>query len=138
MSTSGLFQPGEWFQAGIADRGTNALIGDIGILIASGEEEAEIGFTLRAQSQGLGLGTEAVSEAIGLVFEHTAVSRVVGITDARNLQCVHLLERVGMQKVETQNSIFRGDPCVEHVFTLSRHDGKSLERSIGENDASDP
>ena len=123
MSNAGLFQPGEWFQAGIVDRGTNALIGDIGICVASREEEAEIGFTLRAQSQGLGLGTEAVRETICLVFEHTAVSRVVGITDARNLQCIHLLERVGMQKVETQSSIFRGEPCVEYIFALSRHDG---------------
>jgi RimJ/RimL family protein N-acetyltransferase len=116
MSKAVFFQPGKWFQAGIADGRTNALIGDLGICVASREEEAKIGFALRAQSQGLGLGTEAVREAICLVFEHTAVPRVIGITDARNLQCIRLLERLGMELVETQTSIFRGQPCVEHVF----------------------
>ncbi len=53
------FQPGTWFQIGIADRETDALIGDIGICLSADEPEVEIGFALRRQSQGLGLGGEA-------------------------------------------------------------------------------
>lgn len=123
MSSASLFAPGKWIQLGIADRGTNALIGDIGICVAAAEEKAEIGFTLRAQSQGDGLGTEAITEAIGLLFEHTAVLQAVGITDARNIPSVRLLERAGMRRVVTVNSVFRGEPCVEHVYVFSRHDG---------------
>ena len=120
MSHAVLFPPGEWVQLGIADRHTNVLIGDIGVCVAADGEKAEMGFTLCAQSQGNGLGTEAVSEVIALLFQHTAVAQIVGITDARNLPAIHLLERAGMRRVSTVSSVFRGAPCVEHVYALSR------------------
>lgn len=123
MSSAPLFAPGKWIQLGIADRDSNRLIGDVGVCVDPGEGKAEIGFSLRAQSQGDGLGTEAITEAIGLLFEHTAVLQVVGITDARNIPSVRLLERAGMRRVATVNSVFRGEPCVEHVYAFSRHDG---------------
>ena len=120
MASAALFQPGEWFQIAIADRKTDTLIGDIGICVASDGDEAEIGFTLRAQSQGIGLGTEAVSEAIAFIFEQTSVNQIVGITDERNLPCIHLMERLGMRRVSSAEVVFRGDPCVELALSLSR------------------
>ena len=122
MSSATLLRPGEWCQIGIADRDTGTLIGDIGICVGPQADEAEIGFTLRAQSHGLGLGAEAVTQAIDFLFEHTAITRVVSITDARNLAAVRLLQRLGMQLLRTRNAFFRGEPCQEHFFSLSRHD----------------
>ena len=124
MARAALFVPGEWIQLGIAAPGTDELVGDIGICVAADGKEAEIGFTLRPRSRGAGLGTEAVREAIGLVFELTKVARVVAVTDARNASSIRLLERAGLGRVDTVQSTFRGEPCVEHVYALARVAGR--------------
>ena len=123
MSHVALFVPGEWTQLAIADRQTDTLIGDIGIHVAADEARAEIGFTLSAAAQGVGLGTEAVQAAMALIFEQTHVSEVIAVTDTRNLPAARLLERVGMRHRETVAAVFRGEPCFEHVYGIARTDG---------------
>ena len=120
MNTSGLLQPGAWAQIGIADANNQELIGDIGLFLASDGRSAEIGFTLRRESQGRGMATTAVREAIKLVFEHTKAEQVLGITDARNLSSIRLLERVGMRKTESRSAVFRGEACLEYVYVVLR------------------
>ena len=121
VSTAPLLQAGAWSQIGIAGARTLELIGDIGLLLAADGRHVEIGFTLMPQAQGRGLGTAAVREAIILVFQMTAAERVLGITDARNLSSIRLLERVGMHRTGSRSALFRGDPCVEHIYAISHH-----------------
>jgi hypothetical protein len=33
-----------------------------------------------------------------------------------------LLERVGLRRVDTVATVFRGQPCLEHVYAISRHE----------------
>ena len=122
MSQAPLFRRDGWVQLGIADRRTNTLIGDVGIHVSADVETAEIGFTLDVAAQGAGLGTEAVREAIALVFELAPVAQIVAVTDARNLPSVRLLERVGMRKIETTTAMFRGEPCTEYIYAITRHE----------------
>jgi len=121
MNQATLLQPGTWCQIGIADAGSHALIGDIGLILASDSRQAEIGFTLRRESQGRGLATAAVKEAIALVFESTSAEKVVGVADTRNLPSIRLLERVGMHKVGTRKAKSRGKPCTELVYNAIKH-----------------
>jgi RimJ/RimL family protein N-acetyltransferase len=114
------FQPGIWFQVGIADRETDTLIGDIGTCLSASEPEAEIGFSLCRESQGLGLGTEAIGAMIEFLFEQTDIHRVVGVTDARNIAATKLLEKLGMRRLQTNKAMFQGAPCEEHVLALDR------------------
>ncbi|MEO8132449.1 MAG: GNAT family N-acetyltransferase [Betaproteobacteria bacterium] len=120
MSSAALLQPGVWCQLAIAQPGDLALVGDIGLLLAPDGRHSEIGFTLRRQSQGRGIATNAAREAISMVFERTGAERVLGITDVRNLPSIRVLERVGMHKVESRSVIFRGEPCVEYIYAVSR------------------
>lgn len=120
MSTSALLQPGEWVQIGIARPDDDRLIGDIGLFMAADRSYAEIGFSLSRDAQGHGLATMAVREAITLVFEQTTAERVIGITDARNEPSIRLLERVGMHQVATSEAMYRGEPCLEHTYSLAR------------------
>ena len=120
MSTTALFRPGQWLQLGIAEPGDQRLIGDIGLFLSEDGRHAEIGFTLASRAQGRGTATAAVREAITLTFEATAAEDIRGITDARNLPSIRLLERVGMHRVEVRNAVFRGEPCVEYVYALER------------------
>ncbi len=120
MNEIPLLRPGHWTQVAIARPQPAALLGDIGLFIASDGSLAEIGFTLARAAQGHGLGTLAARAAIDLLFEHTRVQKVIAITDVRNAPSIRLLERLGMACVQTQAAVFRGEPCVEHHYALSR------------------
>lgn len=121
MADSVFCPRGAWFQLGIAETDSDTLIGDIGIHLQADGSAAEIGFTLARGAQGRGLATEAVAAAIELVFAHTPVARVVGITDARNSTSVRLLDRVGLRRFATLDAVFRGAACVEHHHVRHRH-----------------
>jgi [ribosomal protein S5]-alanine N-acetyltransferase len=124
MNKAELLRPGVSCQIGIADAASLELIGDIALILARDARQAEIGFTLRKQSQGRGLASAAVKEAIALVFETTSAQRLVGIADARNVSSVRLLERLGMRREQTRAARSRGQPCVELVYVANkRHDG---------------
>ena len=121
MAVARVGVPGEWFQIAVADRSTGELVGDIGIgLDKDRTEVAEIGFSMAPAAQGHGLGAEAVRSALALLFDSGKVDVVEGITDARNIPSIRLLERVGMHLDRAQETLFKGDMCTEHVYSLSR------------------
>jgi RimJ/RimL family protein N-acetyltransferase len=120
MSVAPLFAAGTWTQVAIAAADSPRLLGDIGVFIAEDSQTAEIGFTLCRAAQGRGIATAAVAEALSLVFETTAVKQVVGITDARNVRCVRLLERLGFSRESQRDEVFRGKPCLEYVYVIRR------------------
>jgi RimJ/RimL family protein N-acetyltransferase len=120
VAAAGLFVPGQWAQVAIAEADTGQLVGDIGIFVAESAASAEVGFTLAPTAMGRGYATAAVREVIHLLFEHTPVERIIGITDARNTPSVRVLERVGMTRVESRETVFRGEPCIEWVYATKR------------------
>jgi len=123
MATAPLFVRGEWIQLAIAERATGGLVGDIGLLLNADGTEAEIGFSMDPAAQGRGLATEAVRMALAMLFAGTDVARVVATTDARNTPSIRLLERLGMQRVHTMAAMFRGEPCIEHKYSIERPQG---------------
>ena len=120
MSRVTPFVPGKWFQLGIAEKASDLLIGDIGICLSQDQSESEIGISLRGESQGRGLASEALSMAIALIFNHTSSGSVKAITDQRNRAAIKLLERTGMRAISTEETTFRGLPCREIYFSISR------------------
>jgi aminoglycoside 6'-N-acetyltransferase len=126
MNTVPLFRPGEWAQVAIAEPKAMVLLGDIGLYLAEDSSHAEIGFTLARPVHGRGLATAAAREAVQLIFDLTTVSRVLGITDARNHASVGVLARIGMRKQEERTAIFRGESCVECVYAVERVTANNL------------
>ena len=121
MADATIGVPGEWFQIAVADKSTDALVGDIGIGFDKDRAGVgEIGFSMAPSAQGRGLGSEAVSCALALLFESGQVDVVEGITDARNAPSIRLLERVGMRLVKTRQTLFKGEACTEHVYSIAR------------------
>jgi len=118
-----LFTPGHWVQLGIAELESDTLVGDIGLYLSEDGASGEVGFTLQPASQGRGVATLAVREALQLFFSATSVARVLGITDERNLPSINLLERLGFEFIESRQVVFRGEPCTERVYALPRNDG---------------
>jgi RimJ/RimL family protein N-acetyltransferase len=122
MSEVELFPRGTWVQLGIARGSTNELIGDVGVCVDADGQSAEIGFSITRDAQGAGLGTEAVRGLIQIIFELTEVTTVVAMSDERNAPAGRLLLRVGMRTTESKPTVFRGEPCVEHVWKITRPD----------------
>jgi aminoglycoside 6'-N-acetyltransferase len=122
MCNAQLFTAGDWVQLAIADHEDGHLIGDIGIFVSADGQTGEIGFTLAPAAQGRGIATAAVRQALQLLFDITRVKQVLGITDRRNVRSIRLLERVGFRHCESRSTVFRGEPCVEDVYALSRDD----------------
>ena len=121
MAEAAIGVPGEWFQIAVADKLTDALVGDIGLVVAKDRSGVgEIGFSLAPTAQGRGLATEAVRCALALLFDSGQVDVVEGITDARNAPSIRLLQRIGMRLVRTQQALFKGETCTESVYAISR------------------
>jgi RimJ/RimL family protein N-acetyltransferase len=120
MQSAALFAPGCWFQLGIALRGSDMLIGDIGICVSVDELEAEIGFSLHPDAQGRGLAKQSVESVIAMIFKQTRALKVVGATDAKNVASVKLLQALGMIQIATIDTVFKDEPCTELTFALHR------------------
>jgi aminoglycoside 6'-N-acetyltransferase len=123
MESASLFQPGQWVQLAIAEPGTGVLIGDVGLFLSADGRTGEVGFTVAPWAQGRGIASAAVRQALLLFFAATAITRVLGITDARNTASIRLLERLGFRCTETRAALFRGEECTELVYELQRNDG---------------
>jgi aminoglycoside 6'-N-acetyltransferase len=121
MAGAPIGEPGVWFQVAVADKATDALVGDIGICVGANDPAAaEIGFTMAPAAQRRGLGTDAVRCAIALLFESGVVASVEGISDARNTPSIGLLERMGMSVARIQVVEFKGEQCTEIVYVVMR------------------
>lgn len=118
MQTATLFKAGDWVQLGIAEADSDLLIGDIGLYLSEDGCSGEVGFTLQPSSQGRGIATLAVKEALRLFFATTKVQQVAGVTDVLNLASISLLTRLGFRLTETREVVFKGQLCVEHVYLL--------------------
>jgi len=123
MAAAPLLAHGGWLQLGISERADDALLGDVGLHVHAQGHEAEIGFTLSRAAQGRGLATEAVALALQLLWQHTPVACVLGITDVRNTASVRLLERLGFRLQATRDAVFKGEACIEAVYGLERPAG---------------
>jgi ribosomal-protein-alanine N-acetyltransferase len=122
MHDAPLFTPGHWIQLGIAMSETDQLVGDIGLLLSEDGFTGNVGFTLAPAAKGRGMATAAVRQALQIFFRATAAREVQGITDSRNAASIRLLERIGFQHHETRATMFRGEPCTEHTYLISRYD----------------
>lgn len=98
-------------------------MGDIGLYVSPDGQSGEVGFTLAPWAQGRGLASAAVGRALQLVFSATAITCVLGITDARNTASLRLLERLGFRCAATRAAECRGEACTELVYERKRNDG---------------
>lgn len=114
--------PGTWAQLAIADRGSDDLVGDIGIWLSRDSSSAEFGLTLTPAIQGRGFGTEAIRGIIDFLLLATPATDVTAASDVRNEPCLGALRSAGMKQVATREQEYKGELCTEFVFHCSRAD----------------
>lgn len=121
MNNAEIGKLGEWFQIAIADKQSNILFGDIGMLIyAENPAIVEIGFTVSRDRQGKGYAKEAVQALIDSLFELRTINKIICITDKLNESSVKLIKRLGLHLVRSDEVEFKGKLCIEQTFELSR------------------
>lgn len=91
--------PDTWYQLAILVRGTNELVGDIGIhFLGSDNLQVELGYTLSLEYQGKGYATEAVIGVINFLFNNLKKHRITASVDPINTKSIALLERIRMRR----------------------------------------
>ena len=117
--------PGQWYQFALERLEDATLVGDLALKVNDREpSEAEIGFTLAAEHQGNGYGTEAVERLLDYAFGTMGLRRLIAVTDALNDAAASLLTRVGMRREAhfLENVYFKGAWGSEFVFAMLRHE----------------
>lgn len=123
--------PGEWVQLAIADKATDAFLGDCALYNKVDEPDlVEIGFTLTRQAQGKGLATEAVTALLDFLFQQKGFRRVIAICDVRNHGSYRLLERLGMRREgHTLQSYWnKGSWTDEYQYAILRDEWRQRAR----------
>ncbi len=88
---------GTWYQIGIADLGSDELVGDCALHFLDADQ-IEIGFTLAREHQGRGIMREAVTALLDAIFAELGRHRVIALTDARNTRAARLLGSLGFRR----------------------------------------
>jgi RimJ/RimL family protein N-acetyltransferase len=114
------YEPGTWRQLAIAELETDQLIGDMGICLSHDCAQAEFGLSITSSAQRKGYGVECVRGLLHLLFATTPITQVVANTDIRNLACRAVLERSGMQHVDTRQAEYKGENCTEFWYRIKR------------------
>jgi RimJ/RimL family protein N-acetyltransferase len=112
--------PETWYQVAIADKATDALIGDCALHFLDSGDELEIGFTLAPERQGKGLAREAVKLLLDHAFGAMQKRRALAITDAENISAHKLLLALGFRKGSVRDVLFKGKQGQEFDFLRDR------------------
>jgi RimJ/RimL family protein N-acetyltransferase len=133
LSSTDFDTPGTWFQFGIRARGSERLVGDVGVHFSEDGQQAEVGFTLAPASQGQGFGTEAVVGVIDHLFVRLGKHRVYASVDPQNQPSLRLLERVGMRQEGhfRQSLLFKGEWADDVVFAILRPEWAAARAATG-------
>lgn len=91
--------PRRTFELGLELRATGALVGSGGLRIRSPEHRiADIGYCLRREAWGQGLGTEAARALVELGLFTLGMHRIWATCHVDNARSAHVLEKTGMQR----------------------------------------
>lgn len=113
--------PGDPFQFAVARRTDDVLVGDCMLALDAGDPaNAEIGYTVSPTHQGNGYAIEAARALFGYAFGRHEVAIVRAVTDTRNAPSIAVAERLGMRLVGTVHTTFKGEPCDEHTYEITR------------------
>jgi RimJ/RimL family protein N-acetyltransferase len=116
------------FHFGVADRERDRIIGHATLFRWDREQRrAELGYSIRRDLWGRGLGTEAVSTLIAFAFETLGLRRIEADADPRNTASIRVLEKLGFAREGLLRERWEIDGEIQDaiVFGLLRRDRRS-------------
>lgn len=103
----------------LIDKATNTKLGTCGYHLWNPDNKVvEIGFELMEQYNGRGYMLEAVKVIIEFARREMKVERINAIVYIRNENCIKLLKRLGFIKAGEEETEFRGQVYLHHIYAL--------------------
>lgn len=97
--THELAQARTLYHWGVADAGDGSIVGHATLFhLEPSHRRAEIGYSVRRDRWGRGIGTRAVAVLVRFAFERLALRRLEADVDPRNGASLRLLEKLGFQR----------------------------------------
>ena len=127
--------PGDWVQIAVEFDGE--LAGDVAVGLDPSGALAIIGYTVRRDRQGRGIGREAVAALVDALFDSAGVQRVAATVDPANIASAHLLERLGFryEGCAKAAALVRGSWADDDRYAMLRADREAwLARPTGRPD----
>ncbi len=124
--------PRRTFELGFVQKTTGKLAGAGGLRIRSPEHRiADIGYVLRRDAWGQGLGTEAARALVELGLFTLGMHRIWATCHVDNARSAHVLEKVGMQREgRLRGSVLKGGAWRDsYLYALVEGD-PGIERVI--------
>ncbi len=118
-------EAGTWFQLVIVEKGTQNVVGDIGVHFFDKEnQQVEIGCTLNKHFQSKGYATEALKRVIDYLFKDLYKHRVITSIDPANTDSIRLVERIGFRKEAhfVESLLINGKWVDDLVFAMIEKD----------------
>lgn len=117
--------PDTWFQLVIIDKGSNSIIGDVGIHFID-NNQSEIGCTLRKKCHGKGFATETLKAVIDHLFTTLNKHRIVVSIDPKNTESIRLVKRLGFRKEAhfKKSLLFNGKWVDDIVYAILKTEWK--------------
>jgi [ribosomal protein S5]-alanine N-acetyltransferase len=99
----------------------NLLIGGCGITIKSSSDKlAEIGYCIRRDYWGIGIGTETAAELIKFGFQDLSMHKIIAKCDARNIPSYRVMEKNNMKHECTlrDDKFIRGEWRDSYLYNI--------------------
>jgi len=114
----------EWLSFTIVLLSTDEKVGDIGLKIVDRRNLiGEVGFMLKKESQGLGIGTQALSLIKELAFERLNLKALTAVCSVNNSASYSLLEKhdFARQECRIANTLINGQYVDDYVYRLENN-----------------
>lgn len=86
------------FHLGIAQKGTDKVIGDIWVYLIEKDRMASVAIRIAPFCQGQGFGAEALAAMTDFCFKNTELQRLWTEVDVRNISSQKMLEKCGYRR----------------------------------------
>lgn len=121
-------EPRLHFELAVTIAEDGRLIGGAGVRAADARfHSADMGYCLRADAWGRGMGTETASGLVAFGFGRLRVHRIWATCDTANTRSAHVLEKVGMTLEGTtrDSARLRGQWRSSHVYSILETEWRS-------------
>lgn len=108
---------------------TGELVGGCGIRVSSASDRgADMGYCLRRDCWGRGLGTEASRAIVRFGFETLGMHRIVATCDVRNRASARVLEKTGMRREAhyQEDSLIRGEWRDSYLYAILEREWRAI------------
>lgn len=107
---------GQWC---VVEKATARVIGCVGFYHPQRPwPGVDLGWAIQRSRWGQGYATEAAAAALGWVWTHTAIDRVISLIAPHDGRSIHVARKIGLSFERSDSDPVHGEPV--HVFAINR------------------